>query len=631
MYYEKLSDLGIKLTRRYGQEKTKCPQCHDGRKNKHDKSLSVNITTGEYKCHNSCGFKGNVRSEFKQQQAKKYEKPSPDVLKNLDLREKVVAWFEKRSIAKETLEKFKIFCKEEWMPQTNKKENCICFPYFRNGELVNIKYRDGAKNFRMVKDAELIFFNLSSIGEKKKVIITEGEIDCMAAWECGYGHDLNADENGVVYPKTEYAVVSVPNGASKGNQKIEYLDNCSDYFLGIEEIIIATDGDEAGILLREELIRRLGVERCKYVNYPMETAVPIQNNLNRRCKDLNEVKQWMGNDTVAQCIDNAVSVPVEGIHYVEDIFSNMLDNFRNGVRMGALTHMGEMDEYFRWKVGNLILMTGYANWGKTTFILYCMLVKSVVDGWKWAIFSPENFPANDFYDDLVEMYCGRHLDNMGENDYKAACEFINEHFFYVYPEDAHSLSSIHEKFHYLVMKKGVNGVMIDPWNQLDHVQKAFQREDQYLSEQLKDVKRFALHKQVCYIVIAHPKTPQRDSDKSYPPVDMYDISGGAMWGNKADEILSYYRPEYHSNKQDPNVRVYVQKVKRKRTGGKPGEFDMRLNWPTRRFVDPVTNLPYLDPRKENIHKIDLDQTNIRFPYPEDKPKTDDDLDNETPF
>jgi hypothetical protein len=105
-----------------------------------------------------------------------------------------------------------------------------------------------------------------------------------------------------------------------------------------------------------------------------------------------------------------------------------------------------------------------------------------------------------------------------------------------------------------------------------------------------------------------------------------------MWGNKADEILSYYRPEYHTNKTDPNVRIYVQKVKRKRTGGKPGEFDMRLNWATRRFVDSVTNLPFLDPNKENIHKQELDQSNIRFPYPEEKPKTDDDpLQDEMPF
>src|SRR5690606_38268871 len=145
---------------------------------------------------------------------------------------------------------------------------------------------------------------------------------------------------------------------------------------------------------------------------------------------------------------------------------------------------------------------------------------------------------------------------------------------------------------YLVMKKGVDGVLIDPWNQLDHVQKPYQREDQYLSESLKDVKRFALLNSVSYNIIAHPVKPTRDQDKSYPPVDMYDISGGSMWANKSDQIVSYHRPNHHIDKSSPEVTVYVQKVKRKRTGGKPGSFDIRLNWETKRFIDPSSGIAF---------------------------------------
>src|ERR1700690_3919960 len=186
MYYEKLSDLGIKLTRHSGNEKTKCPQCTDGRKNKNDKPLSVNITTGEFNCHH-CGWKGNVRALERKRDIKKYEKPPQDVLKNIQVKEKAIEWFKKRNVSRGTLDKFMIFTKDEWMPQTQKKESCICFPYFRDGEMVNIKFRDGRKDFKLVKDAELIFYNLSSIGEKKYCIITEGEIDCMSVYEAGYG------------------------------------------------------------------------------------------------------------------------------------------------------------------------------------------------------------------------------------------------------------------------------------------------------------------------------------------------------------------------------------------------------------------------------------------------------------
>lgn len=612
MYFEKLSDLDIKLTRHSGNEKCKCPKCHDGRKNKADRSLSVNITTGEFNCHN-CGWKGNVRSVDRKREQKVYERPSADILKNAVLKENSAKWFHGRGISQSTLDKFMIFAREEWMPQTQKKENCVCFPYFRDGALVNVKFRDARKSFKMVKDAELIFFNLSSIGEKKHCIITEGEIDCMSVYESGFGVDKLIDESTGELKNDDFskwAVLSVPNGASKGSQKLEYLDNCSDWFIGLHEIIVATDGDEAGNLLRDELIRRLGVERCKTVSYPLEEVVPLSNGLKRRCKDLNEVLQYLGKDVVTNVLNNAQNIPIDGVYYLEDIFPSMLSNFKNGIQLAPTTRFGEMDDYFRWKKGELNLFVGYGNHGKTFFALQLMLTKSIWDGWKWAIFSPENYPANDFYDDLVEMHAGKWLRDMTEQEYTDSCHFISEHIFYVYPDDGHDVHSINERFRYLVMKKGVDGVMIDPFNQLDHLQKAYQREDQYLSEIFKDLKRFALLNNVCYNIIAHPKNPSYQQDKSLPVVDMYDIAGGAAWGNKMDNIISYYRPNFHNNKNDPNVQIYIQKLKRKRTGGQLGDFPMILNWGKKRYANPVSGEMYCDPvlasgKKEKKENRDL--------------------------
>jgi len=624
MYYDRLSDLGIKLTRRGGHEKVKCPQCSDGRKNKTDKPLSVSISTGEYKCHN-CGWAGNVRSfERKRDPSRVYEKPSPQMMQNIQLREQVVAWFSQRAISENTLNKFMIFCKEEWMPQTQKKENCICFPYFRDGDLVNVKYRDGRKGFKLVSKAELIFYNLPSLTGRNSAIICEGEIDCMAMYEAGFSHEIVVDEgSGEMQPDelSKWAILSVPNGASKGDQRIEYLDNCSEYFEGLEEIIIATDGDEAGNMLKDELLRRLGVERCRVVSYPHEEVVPLQNGMKRRCKDMNEVLQYLGKETVQNCILSADSIPVDGVHYLEDIFPSMLENFQKGVQLAPSTHFGEMDDFFRWKKGDINLFVGYASHGKTTFAIQLMLTKSIEAGWKWAIFSPENFPANDFYDDLVEMYVGKWLSQMSQEEYVEACYFIDKHIFYIYPDNEHDIISIHEKFRYLVMKKGVDGVLIDPWNQLDHIQKAHQRDDQYLSEQLKNVKRFALLNNISYNIIAHPVKPQKDQDKSYPPVDMYDISGGAMWANKADQIISYYRPDYHLDKSSPNVQIFIQKVKRKRTGGKVGDFFLRLNWSIKRFVNPINGQSYCNPQRDKIADASRVQTELGFvprkPYLDD--------------
>lgn len=618
MYFDKLSDLGIKLTRRYGNEKCKCPQCSDGRKNKNDKPLSVNITTGEYNCHN-CSWKGNVRSFVAKREFKQYSKPSPEVLKNILLKEDIVKWFKNRGISESTLNRFLIYSKREWMPQTQKEENCICFPYFKDGELVNVKYRDGRKGFKMHKDAELVFYNLNSVSDKKYCIITEGEIDCMAVYEAGFGVDKEVSEEGELLNDdfSKWAVVSVPNGASKGSQKLEYLDNCAEWFIGLHEIIIATDGDEAGQALAQELIRRLGVERCKTISYPIQEVVPDGNGAKRRCKDLNEVLLYLGEDAVISSVNGSQSIPIEGVYEVDDIFPSMLENFKKGVPLAPTTRFKETDTYWRWKKGDLALFTGYANWGKTFYVLQMMLTKSIWDGWKWAVFCPENYPANDFYDDIVEMYVGKWLNEMTEQEYIEGCQFIGRHIFYVYPEDSHDIHSIHEKFRHLVLKKGIDGVLVDPFNQLDHNQKAYQREDQYLSEVLKDMKRFALLNGVVYNIVAHPKNPHYTDGKMLPVVDMYDIAGGAMWGNKVDLIISYHRPLFHEDKNSTQVQIYVQKLKRKRTGGKLGDFPLSLVWNKKRYAEDDGSMP-CDPRIANGDKIiNSVQGDIWKPYKDD--------------
>jgi hypothetical protein len=82
---------------------------------------------------------------------------------------------------------------------------------------------------------------------------------------------------------------------------------------------------------------------------------------------------------------------------------------------------------------------------------------------------------------------------------------------------------------------------------------------------------------------------------------MYDISGGSMWANKADCIISYYRPDYHIDKSSPNIQIHIQKVKRKRTGGKVGDFPLKLNWSIKRFVDPISGEPYCNPSRVGIN------------------------------
>lgn len=600
MYYSQLTDLGIKLRRRSGNEKTTCPKCSESRKNKKDPCLSVNVTEGAYMCHN-CGWKGNVRSFERKEKQKQYQKPDQAMLKNIELNEKLIEHAKGRGISKATLERFMVHAREEWMPQTQKKERCIAFPYIREDEIVNVKYRDAKKNFRLVKDAELIFFGMQTLKDRHCAIIVEGEWDALATYEAGFGQDYPAEPNEdgevIEHDLGRWAVLSVPNGASKGSQKLEYLDNCADWLAGIDEFVIAVDNDEAGVALKDELVRRLGAEKCRIVEYPKDAVIKALDGSKRPPKDLNEVLVHFGVDAVKTAVNGSQSIPVDGIYYLEDVFESMLANFHKGIQLAPTTRFGEFDDFFRWKKGEINLWSGYANWGKTFFVLQLMLTKSVYDGWKWAVFSPENYPANDFYDDLVEMYVGKWLDKMTEKEYWEACDFINKHIFYVYPENDHDLESVHEKFRHLILKKGVDGVLIDPFNQLDKTQKPYERDDQYLSLVLKDIKRFALLNGVSYNIIAHPKNPSYKDGKELPVVDMYDLHGGAMWGNKSDNIIIYHRPNFHENPSDPMVDIHIRKVKRKRTGGKHGCLRIKLNWNTKRYESEWGTETYLDPQR----------------------------------
>ena len=131
----------------------------------------------------------------------------------------------------------------EWMPQTGKNENTIQFNYYMGDQLINVKYRDGRKNFKLFKGAEKIFYNINSVVGYDSCIITEGEMDVLALHEAGIKN-----------------VISVPNGATLNSNNLDYLDNCIDYLEDKTKIILAVDTDEAGQALKQEFIRRLGAE-----------------------------------------------------------------------------------------------------------------------------------------------------------------------------------------------------------------------------------------------------------------------------------------------------------------------------------------------------------------------------------
>ena len=582
-----------------------CPKCHHARKNKRDKSLVVNLQTGVYRCfYHACDFRGCVADKPQYQKKKDYTPPLPRLQL---LSDKVVQWFEnERKISNYTLVRMKVTeSQESW---GEGKKTAICFNYYRDEKLINIKFRSADKKFKLVGGAELIPYNIDAAKNENELIWVEGEIDLLSCIESEI-----------------YNVVSVPNGATSDSAKLEYIDNCWQDIEHIEKHIICVDDDDAGKKLKDALTFRFGVEKCWFVKYPADQVVTEKGEL-RSCKDLNEVLVHLGKEKVKEVLGSAEQPPLTGVYYTSDIAEDIFEIYANGRQVGETTHYPELDKVFKWKRKDINLIFGHGNYGKTQMWVHLMLVKSMYDGWRWAIFCPENYPATDFYIDVIEMYIGKHIDDrmgnkMTQDELYEAIEFFNDHFIYVYPDEAHDLNTIHTIFRSLILRHGIDGVLLDPWNQLDHI--IDNRDDLYLSKALKEIKKFALMNDISYNIIAHPKGMLPNKDNELPEVQVWHIAGGPMWNNKSDNILSVERPEWHTNKTSGWTRIKTHKIKRRRTGGSLGEADFDFVLKEARYYERDTEKLICDRRRADRYRNKSVQTQMPL---DDKPKEENERD-----
>lgn len=518
---------GIDVTKARGG-KAFCPKCKDTRKNKTDKPLSIDLQRGLFNCHH-CEYKGCVIEYNKKRE---YVRPLPRLEK---ISEKAIKYFEGRGISNDTLLRFGISESMEWMPVHEKEVQAICFNYFRDEQLVNIKFRAAKKAFKMAKDAELIFYNIESIKGENVAVIVEGEIDCLTFHECGV-----------------YNVVSVPNGASKGNQKLEYLDNCWEDFIGKDKIILAVDNDEAGISLRDELARRLGVERCYQVAYP------------DGCKDANEVLMKHGKSAVVYLAELATPWPIEGIETMDSMFSTIADFYENGYPKGAAARINGFDELLTFYKGQLTLITGIPGSGKDEFCNWLMTRLAKNEGWKWGVIQFEE-PNTVMTTKLIEKFTDKSFGFRKELHHRVSKEeleygiaMVDQYFSFVNTGEVDiTMDGIIEKADQMVTRFGINAVIVNPWNCIEHKKSAGQSETEYVSECLQKFIAFLKRRGIHGFLVAHPTKIRKDEKTGkYKVASLYDISGSAHFFNKTHNGMSIYR-DFETNIID----VYIQKVK----------------------------------------------------------------------
>jgi len=520
-----------------GKKEGVCPLCSADRKpeNRKAKCAMYDWERGLGTCMN-CDEVFQLHTFQRKGEANKvYVKP--EWKNEVMLSDNAVKWFENRGISQRTLIKMKITEGPEWMPQTSAVENTIQFNYFINNELINIKYRDGRKNFKLVKGAEKVFYNIDSTVGHDYVVIVEGEMDALS----------------FVESKVD-SVVSVPNGATLNRLNLDYLDNCIEYFSDKKRIIIAVDEDEAGQNLRQELIRRFGAEVCYTLNFS-------------GLKDANEYLMAYDGVMLKRLVDEANPVPLENVITLNDIDDELQEFIQEGFKPGYQIGLNNFDSIFSTYTGQFITVTGVPSSGKSDFVDRMVVGYQLKYGWKTAFASPENKPTFLHAHKLMRKI-GNWMpskDDIGNDKWKKITELVNDNFYFI-ENERYDLDAVLKKGAELVKRKGIKCLVIDPYNKVKMKGAEKMSIPDATMEYLTRIEAFAKKYDVLVIIVAHPTKMYKKDDGTIDEPTMYSIKGGGEWYD-----ASYHGLLVHRDYNNKTVKVKVLKVKFQNLGENQAE------------------------------------------------------------
>ncbi|KAJ4982412.1 hypothetical protein NE237_033249 [Protea cynaroides] len=595
---EKLKKEGIDCTTCVAGQYNRmlCPVCKGGQSMEMSLSLFITADGGRsmWMCFRAkCGWRGSlqaftdVRTYGGVNSTLKVTPKRSITEESLGLEplcDELLAYFAERMISGETLRRNAVM-------QKSGRELAIAFTYRRNGKLVNCKYRDINKRFWQERDAEKILYGLDDVKESSDIIIVEGEIDKLSMEEAGFRN-----------------CVSVPDGAPQKvsnkelpsidkDTKYQYLWNCKEYLDKASRIILATDADPPGQALAEELARRLGRERCWRVRWPKKNEFDV-------CKDANEVLSYFGSDILKAVIESAELYPIRGLFSFRDYF-NEIDGYYHcsiGYELGVSTGWKSLDQLYNIMPGELTVVTGVPNSGKSEWIdaLMCNLNES--EGWRFALCSMEN-NVRSHARKLLEKHIkkpffntryGESVERMTVEDLERGKEWLNDTFHLIRCEDdcLPSIKWVLELAKAAVLRHGVRGLVIDPYNELDHQRSPSQTETEYVSQMLTKIKRFAQHHSCHVWFVAHPR--QLHHWIGGPP-NLYDISGSAHFINKCDNGIVIHRNRDPQAGPMDQVQVCVRKVRNKVIGS-IGDAFLSYNRVTGEFRDND------EPSQKSVHQ-----------------------------
>lgn len=443
------------------------------------------------------------------------------------------------------------------------RRKCIKIPYLENGKVINsllIRPQDGKSR---LENGRIVFWGLGKIpNNSEPLTIVQRETDAILLIARGFKKVIAVPNGGDIKPEKD--------DFDQDPDKFGYLSACAEAAKGWLEIRFVFDDTKQGLALRQELSRRLGPGRCSAAKLTRGTVL--------------ETYKEMGSETLCADINEAKPLPIFGLFNVDQFEKELEAYFDYGMDSGVPTGWPNVDKIYTVVPGQLTVITGIPNSGKSEWVDALAMNLALNHGWRFAAFSPEN-GKEAHATKLIEKRVEQSADpkahrRMGKDTFLSGAKWVGNHFTFIESTDTMpTLDWILDRAKDAALRYGIKGLIIDPWNRIEKKLGERQSETDYVAESIPKILRFLVNYGVHGWLVVHPKQQQPDhkTGKIRAP-SLYDMAGSAHFVNMCDNGVVIHRSE----SIDDTTEVLVRKVRFKYVGRR-GDTKLRYIRATGRY------------------------------------------------
>lgn len=426
----------------------------------------------------------------------------------------------------------------------------VAFPYIRNGRPYAAKFRSlEGKDWRSSQGISRGLYNEDALRQGNgPIVITEGEIDALSVIQSGYDR-----------------AVSLPDGWTKDDSKREVLVAVADQLRASPYVIVAGDADEAGQGLPKTVANILAGHDVRRVEWP------------EGCKDANEVLVKFGEGEVARCLTEAKRVDPPG-GFITGISDMPPMPARRVLRPG----MAPFDFVVAFEVGAMSVGTGTPGAGKSTFTTFAAYHVAIAENIKVGFLAFETHP-HQIRDQLTRLHAKMPWDGLSGHQKAHTAHFLDQHFRIVHRTfddnpSGHNLGWLRDMIYTLAVRDGCKLVIVDPWNELEHLPQPGESLTNYINFALQQIRTWAEQFDTHICVVAHPRKMVTQGKPQSPTG--YDIADSAAFANKPSLGFSVHQEADECG--DEFVRVTAWKVRNTQLYGF-AKSSVRLTFDTERM------------------------------------------------